>query len=304
MATEELRRRLRNALREPKYRDEMLNMIDSTTGSVFYVDSSTGSSSNTGKSSTEALATLDQAINKCTASKGDVIYVMPGHAETISAAAGAALDVAGVSVIGLGRGTDRPQFTFSATASTITVSAANVLIRNIHFINDIDALVVGIPVTAAHCRIENCLFDDATAAKQTNDWITLSAAADYFECIDCEHHGSDTAGAQSFISGAAADHVKIIGLQSHGDLEKANVEMTAAWTDCLISGCHLENANAVDVCIEGFAAATGFVSFNSLEIATDGQVTGINTVGALSLFENYQVNNDGETGLLVGTVSV
>lgn len=300
----ELRRRLGFALRGAGYADDLLASILGTTGNLIFVDSATGRSTWDGQSADRACATIDQAVNQATASKGDIIVVMPGHAETLSAAAAIAIDKAGLTIIGLGRGTDRPQITFDNTAATITISAANTVIRNIHFINDVDSLVVGLVVTAAHCLLDGCLFDDATAAKQTLDWITLSADADYFECVDCEHHGSDTAGAQSVISGAAADHVKIRRLVSHGDLAAANIEMTAAWTDCLIEDCSLENANAVDVCIEGFAAATGWVRFNTLTVATDGQVTGINTPGALSLFENYQVNDDGEAGILVGTPSV
>ena len=303
MSSQELNNRLRNALREVKYSQELRDLINHTTGSVYYVDSGSGAAANTGDASDEALITIDAAINKCTASKGDIIYVMPGHAETISSAAGIAADVAGISIIGLGRGTDRPQVTLSATDSTVTVTAANVSIQNIHFINDIDALVVGIPVTAAHCRIQGCLFDDATASKQTIHWITLSAAADYFECIGCENHGSDTAGATAFITGAAADHVTIRGLVSHGDFAAANIDMSAAWTDCLIEDCALENANGVDVNIEGFSAATGQVRYNSCMIATNGQVTWINTPGTLALFENYGVNLGGETGMIIGTAS-
>ena len=290
-------------MREVKYSQELRDLINHTTGSVYYVDSGSGAAANTGDASDEALITIDAAINKCTASKGDIIYVMPGHAETVSGAAGIAADVAGISIIGLGRGTDRPQVTLSATDSTVTVTAANVSIQNIHFINDIDALVVGIPVTAAHCRIQGCLFDDATASKQTIHWITLSAAADYFECIGCEHHGSDTAGSTAFITGAAADHVTIRSLVSHGDFAAANIDMSAAWTDCLIEDCALENANAVDVNIEGYASATGQVRYNSCMIATNGQVTWINTPGTLALFENYGVNLGGETGMIIGTAS-
>jgi len=303
MASEELRRRVRNAMREPKYRDELLNLIESTTGSIYYVDSVSGTAANTGESSTEALITIDAAMNKCTASKGDIIYVMPGHTETISTAGGLTCDVVGVTIIGLGRGTDRPQITLSATDSTVIVSAANVVIRNIQFINDVDALVVGIPVTAAHCLIADCLFDDATAAKQTIHWITLSVAADYFELTDVSAHGSDTAGSTAFITGAAADHVTIRRLVSHGDFSAANIDMSAAWTDCIIEDCSLENANAVDVNIEGYASATGQVRYNSCMIATNGQVTWINTPGTLSLFENYGVNLGGETGMIIGTVS-
>ena len=163
--------------------------------------------------------------------------------------------------------------------------------------------MVGIPVTAAHCRIENCLFDDATAAKNTNHWITLSADADYFELVGCENHGTDTAGNTAFLTGAAADHVTIRRLVSHGDFSAANIDMSAAWTDCLIEDCALENANAVDVNIEGYSAATGHVRYNSCMIATNGQVTWINTVGSLALFENYGVNAGGETGMIIGTAS-
>ena len=78
MSSQELNNRLRNALREVKYSQELRNLINHTTGSVFYVDSGSGAAANTGDASDEALITIDAAINKCTASKGDIIYVMPG----------------------------------------------------------------------------------------------------------------------------------------------------------------------------------------------------------------------------------
>ncbi len=284
--------------------------IESKLGSVgndeYYVSSVSGADGGSfdGRSYNTPFATLNEALDNVTASQGDVIYLMPGHAETIAAAASIALDVVGVTIVGLGEGTDRPTFTFTATASTITMTAANVSISNCHFINDVDALVVGIPVTAAHCSIVNCLFDDATAAENTLHWITLSAAADYFALIDCDNHGTDTAGNTGFLTGAAADHVRIERLTSHGDFAAANIDMSAAWTDCVIKDCLLENANAVDVNIEGFAAATGWIDGCRCLIPTDTQVTWINTVGALMLGQNYGANQGGEAGILIGTPSV
>src|SRR5688572_2883165 len=73
-------------------------------GSIFFVHSGTGSNSNDGSSPDSPMATLDAAIGLCTASKGDTIYVMPGHAETIAAADGFDADVAGVSIVGIGWG--------------------------------------------------------------------------------------------------------------------------------------------------------------------------------------------------------
>jgi hypothetical protein len=304
MATQELKNRLRNALREPKFSQELVNLIERTTGSIFYVDSVDGSASNTGKASDEALITLDAAIGKCTASKGDIIVLMPKHAETISAASAIDFDVVGITVIGLGEGTDRPTITLDNTAATIVIDAANTKIKNVHFINTVDALVVAFDVNAAHFTIESCIFDDATAAEQTIVWFICDANADYFTVRDCTHHGSDTAGSTAWITLNGNDHVVIEGCTSHGDFSAANIRVvTAACTDLLITKNHLENANAVDVCIELYSAVTGWVSYNSIRIATDGQLTGINTPGNTGLFENYQVNNNGETGVLVGTAS-
>ena len=123
--------------------------IPVTTGSYFFVDSSLGLSGNAGTSPSTALATVDQAINKCTAGKGDVIVCMPGHAEAVTATS-IALDVAGVQVVGLGFGLNRPTFTYtSATGSTITVSAANCSWRGCHFIGNLDNVVTAFTIGAA-----------------------------------------------------------------------------------------------------------------------------------------------------------
>ena len=97
--------------------------IPPTTGDVYFVHSSTGNANNTGLTPSDALATIDGAINKCTASQGDIIIVMPGHAENIAAATSLVVDVAGISIIGLGRGRNRPVLSFTNTAGRIPVSA-------------------------------------------------------------------------------------------------------------------------------------------------------------------------------------
>lgn len=298
----ELRRRLGYALRGSTYADDLLASILGTTGNLIYVDSGSGSASWDGKSADRACATIDQAINNATASQGDKIIVLPGHAETVSTAGGITADVVGIDIIGLGRGNDRPTVTLSATASTVICSAANVGFRNIVFVGTVDALVVGIPVTAAHVNFTECEFNDTTTTN-TVTWFTLSADADYFECIDCDNHGTDTAGNTSFLTMAAADHVKIKNLKSHGDFSAGNIVATAAPTDILIEDCKLENINAADVCIELFSAATGWLVGNSYMIATDGQVTAVNTPGSVGQFESYFVNNLGEAGKIQGTVS-
>jgi hypothetical protein len=76
-------------------------------------------------------ATLDYAHNQCSANRGDTIYILPGHAETLSAAA--TFDLAGVTVIGLGQGLQRPQFTVAFAGDGFTITAADVRIENVYF---------------------------------------------------------------------------------------------------------------------------------------------------------------------------
>jgi len=287
---------------------QTLHMMEQmvTTGKYFFVGSAvTGASDTVGYGNTPLApyATLDYAIGQCTAEQDDVIIVMENHAETLAAAAAVVCDVQGITIQGVGNGSDRPTFTFATDVNADwDIDAANVVIRNIKFINTMDALVAAIDVNAGYCTIEDCEFID-DGADNTLLWISGDANADALVVKNCLNRGTDTAGNTAFISMGAASNYQILGLISNGDFAAANIDMSAASVDCVIEGCRLENANAVDVNIEGFAAATGWVSLNFCRNATDTILTWINTVGALQLFENYGVNADGETGLLIGTPS-
>lgn len=91
------------------------------------------------------------------ASRGDVIYLLPGHTETITTAAGIALSIAGISLIGLGNGSLRPTFTFTtSTAASFDVTAANILVQNIRFVCGIDAQIAMNNVNKADVTFDNC----------------------------------------------------------------------------------------------------------------------------------------------------
>lgn len=278
-----------------------------STGTRYFVDSTTGTDqAGNGYSPSAPLATLDYCIsNRCLDDAEDIVYLMPGHAETVAAAADIVLDIRGVQIIGIGRGSNRPTFTFEGVVGAdIDFDAAEVTMRNIKFLNTEDGLTAALDINAADCGVFDCFFLDE-GANNTVNWIEVAAAGDRFQCIDCWNEGTDTAGNDAFITfSGAASYCRVERLRSHGDFAAANIEMTAAATDVLIKDCRLENLNAVDVCIECFAAATGWIVRNYMVIVTDAQVTWINTPGNCYLFENYGVNDAGEEGLLVGTPSV
>ena len=123
----------------------------SSNANYLFVNSVTGSDGNTGAFD-QPYATTTQALKKCSANAGDVIVLMEGHAETISAAAGIAINVAGVQIIGLGSGSSRPTFTFAtSTAATMTITAANIQISNIVGVTTVDQVVSPFVISGADC---------------------------------------------------------------------------------------------------------------------------------------------------------
>jgi len=109
-------------------------------------------------------ATLDYAVGKCVASRGDTIIILPGHAETVSTATALALDVAGITIIGLGAGTLRPTFTLdTAATATIAVSAANVSLKNLVFTANFADIAELFTPSAVDFHCEDCEFNAAGA---------------------------------------------------------------------------------------------------------------------------------------------
>lgn len=141
-------------------------ILQTHPGQVFWVgnaatmltNQSAGSNGNNGTFNAP-FSTLDYAIGQCTGGRGDIIFIKPGHAETISSATALALDVAGVAIVGLGLGTNRPTFTLdTATTTTIAVSANNIAIQNCVFTaNFADIVSVFTLTTANYFTLERCM---------------------------------------------------------------------------------------------------------------------------------------------------
>lgn len=135
-----------------------------TTGNIFYVDSGQtttgGTATSFGRSPDAPFTTLASALAACDASNGDMIFLMPGHAEAPTATI--TVNVAGVTIIGLGNGTNRPAFTHAHTATddNFDVTAANVTIKNIYIAAGANTggntVQVNVGGSAHDFRMENC----------------------------------------------------------------------------------------------------------------------------------------------------
>lgn len=141
------------------------------TGDIFYVDSNVTTEGD-GQSWESAKDTLDEAINLCTDSNGDVIYVAQGHAETYIAADGWDADVIGITIRGFGNGSLRPTFTFNHANAEVAIGADNVTVINLRFLTTITAVAVGLDIEAGadFATIAGCEWHEVGDASGTDEF--------------------------------------------------------------------------------------------------------------------------------------
>jgi len=275
--------------------------IPPTTGTVFFVSSDTGNANNTGLRPDDALATIDGAINKCTASQGDIIIVMPGHTETISGATSLVMDVAGVSVIGLGQGSLRPTLTYSATASIITVSGADCRLENLILVGNVDNIVTGISITATGdgCVLKDIEIRDGAADKEFLLPIAIAAgAADVV--IDGLRFFGLAGGATSCIAAAgAADRFVLKNSLIIGDFSEAAVKLDAAASvGILIDNNRVTNIDTdAGLGIAANTTTTGWMS-NNYVMNLKNEVVGLSGT-AMAFCENYGTNAASASGIIL-----
>lgn len=275
-----------------------------TTGSVYFVGSTVVGANDTNActSTTLPCATIDGAINKATANQGDVIYVMPGHAETLTAAADIDIDVAGLSIIGVGRGTNRPTLTFTtATTADIDFDAANILFENFLLVCGVDSLAGPLDINASDVTLRNIETRD-TSSVQTIAWILADSNADRLT-VEGSTSLQESAGATAWLQTDSIQNLVVRFNNIVGDYSSGNIYNTPqGLKDALIEYNNMDNFNAVDQNIALVATADGTVRYNTFRIATD-TVGDFVATADMQLFENYGVNADAETGSLEGTAS-
>jgi len=256
------------------------------TGNVFWCHSGTGTdAAGFGLDPDSPTATIDYAHNLCTASKGDVVYVLPGHTETFSAAAaGVTMDLIGVSIIGLGHGTCRPKITYTATAADWDVDAESCLVRNIEFYGNVNNLVHFLDLDAGNFTLEDCMFSTCNA-KEAILFINIATTKDNFHIRRCEFYqmsdvdntdGNDDTGCIFFED---SENIFIDDCLFYGNFEtailhNANTAAVNVWVrNCrgyaALSGCEIYKQVAGmiggeigcqwTVPAEGAATETGFI---------------------------------------------
>jgi len=213
---------------------------------VFWVDSVHGSNGNKG-TYIQPFATIDYAVGRCTANNGDIIYVAAGHTETVIAASGLDLDVAGITVVFMGEGADRATINFTtAVTASVTIAAANVTLINPRFTAGIDALTGPISITAADCTIKNGIYFDGTSI-DTTDCIVATSAAPRLQIRGWKYIPGDEAGTQkqSNIQLDGVDNAILTDIDITGDFATGNIEnVTDEILNVRLENIRLKNTNS------------------------------------------------------------
>lgn len=280
-------------------------LIPPTTGKFFFVNSGVGLDTNLGTNPAFPLATIAAAIALCTDSKGDVIIVMAGHAESISGAAAIAVNKIGITIVGLGNSTLRPTITLHTTATTIAISAANVTLRNLRIKTDVDAVVKVFNITAAGVTLDAVDFVETAACAALQFILTTAAAVD-LTVMNCSWIQTQTAATstQEWIRLVGADRFRCINNFANlkGAVSTAVngviVGATTACNDVFIEGNRFISTNSTAaIVISLLAATTGMVVNNfvaSIKTAIVGQVAIASCYGG----NNYANNTVNVSGLL------
>lgn len=286
-----------------------LPVLNTYGGKVFWVHSVTGSNGNKGTRE-KPFADIDYAIGRCTANKGDVILVMPGHTETITAADAILADVASISIIGLGAGDDMPWIKFNNTAATVAIDADNVTIKNIRFHALISAVVLGVNIKAGatDAKVLDCRFDVDTAnTDEFNTSIDIKAG-----CARTRIEGNTfnmvLGGAVAAVSlTGASDEVVIRNNRIWGDYSTACIMgSTTLSTNVDIDGNLLVNGTGGNIGtepgIELLTGTTGIIRDNYIVCNLATKAASI-VADTCFLFENYYNEDVTGTGGLIGTAS-
>ena len=211
-----------------------INPGNPTIGTRFLVHSGTGNDvPENGLRLEQPFATLDYAIGKCTANQGDIIDVLAGHAETISAAGGVTADVAGITVNCLGEGATRPTFTMSATGSSILITAASFKMSNFVIAPSVDAVTNPVHIQAADCDLDFEV-QDASATVECERAVLTTAAADRLK-LNLKYRG--------YLAGnAVANAARLVGVDS----ARINVDFYGVASTAIVE-FHTTDCHDIDI---------------------------------------------------------
>ena len=284
--------------------------LPATFGNYFYVSSLTGNANYDGLSTQYPLPTIALALDKCVASNMDVIVCLPGHNEGFGDAQ-LAIDVAGVSVIGVGQGTLTPRIDFDHANASIDITASNVLLRNFRLLPSVTAVLIGIDVNAAatDVRLEDIEIlpgEDGAGVDEFALGIDVKAGCDRLRIKNFKER--QHASAAGTIAG-----IRLTGASDDITIDGADINIIGAGVVAPINGIttlstnvYIRNAVLVSDAEPGIEMLTGTTGvLQDVDIYSNLATLAAAVVGdGFAYFRVQNVEVAGESGGVVGTASV
>lgn len=282
-----------------------------TNAQVIFVDSAATLASDAddtehGHSFEKPVATLEYAIGLCTDGQGDVILIAPGHTEAITTAAPCTADISDLTIVGLGTGLNRPKFSITTnTTATISVTAANVMIKNIQVVSAVDNAAIGITVGASANGfwLEDCYLSDGNANNlELLICVSLAAECDDVTILNCIFHTVTGGGSSAAIFATAGnDRLRVEGCHAYGYWSAACIDANATTKhlEINIKDNTLVNMHATGNCIELYTASTGTIVRNMVGHTSDTIDEAISGDDGVYLFENYECDAVAKSAILI-----
>lgn len=283
---------------------------------VIYVHHSGGRAGDIDEIRTRTYTTLNSALFHCRSGMGDTVVVLENHAENITTADQMSNLVAGTKIVGLGIGSNRPSFTWTAAGATFLLDVANVSIENCrlfmagpHAAGTALTVSAAMTVSAAGCAMLNCSIKCGFDADQLCTIpITVTTGGDQFTFQGNDVQGLVAGPCTTFMRLTACEDTIIDGNSIVCATTAAAVGVVQALTTAplrtIIKDNFMNNLKSDSTAaLTPMTAQTGVISDNYLEIQSTG-LAHITTGSSMSRFNNYGKNTGAdETGFLLGTAS-
>ena len=254
--------------------------------------------------------TIDRALAKCRSNRGDTVAVLPGHTESVSSADyfSSLGTKTGVSVVGMGYGTNRPTLTWTVAGSTMLFDAAGFRLENFnlnlagaHAAGSALTVAAPITVSAAGCGINKCSILWGFDADQIVGVGITVTGADYFRFND-NWAFSTTAAAPTttFLQITDSDFLQMYRTKIQGSASATTVGpvqfVTTASLGIDMQYCVIQNQLAASVhAVTGMAANTGSAFQCGFGIMDNATAQGWVTPGQVQLI-GCQTSNDAGVG--------
>ena len=274
-------------------------------GDIWFVDSGCATGGDTvghGKNPDEAFATLDYAVGRCTSNNGDVILVMPGHAENLAADSDVDVDVAGLKILGLGWGGSRPTFTATAIAGDFKLASSCNWIENLLFIGGVDATTGILEISGSDNTVRNIEYRDSVG--QATDILITVDGADRLHIDGFRVIGAAGAGGNSAIALDGSDDAIIENWDIYGNFAVGAIDFrTTASARVHVHSGKGWTANAADIIIvDTVTGSTGFIGPDIVCMLNDNaaNITTAVTGATFQLMDPvYVCNLVNEKGMLI-----